>query len=257
MRCDQIRDRLAEYLAGELAGEARANVEQHVQGCVWCQEDVDMWSRLGRLEEEQPSPRLRQRVEATIEAFGEGRTAARRPGPGFGIPSRAWTPVWALASLVAGVLGGHLLWRSGSNGGELAELRQEIRAMRQTVAVSLLQQTSASERLRGVNWSYRLEQPDPEVIAALVRTLKYDQSVDVRLAAVDALRRAGRDPAAREGLVEALERQESPLVQLAVIDLLVDLRERRAAEPLSRLQENAGVHGAVRQRAESGLRQLQ
>ena len=249
MRCDQIREQLVEYLAGRLEAGDLAAVEEHVRNCAWCQEDAAMWKRLGRLPEERPSPVLRERVEEMLAAFEEGRAEVKRPV----MPARVAAPVWAVASLVLGVLIGHAL----RGNGEMTELRQEIRAMRQTVAVSLLQQNSASERLRGVNASYRLERPEPEVVSALVRTLKGDSSVNVRLAAIDALRRVGQDPSARQGMVEALPQQDSPLVQLALIDLLVEVRERRAAESLGRLREDAGADAAVRQRAEWGMRQLQ
>ena len=253
MRCDQIREQLVDYLAGRLDGEVRSGVEEHFRNCAWCQEDVAMWNRLGGLPEERPSPVLRERVDAMLAAFEEGRAEAKRPVAGYRIPARMAAPVWALASLLIGVFAGHFL----RGNGEMVELRQEIRAMRQTVAVSLLQQSSASERLRGVNASFRLERPEPEVVLALVRTLKGDSSVDVRLAAIDALRRVGQDPSARQGMVEALPQQDSPLVQLALIDLLVEVRERRAAEPLGRLRQDDGTDAAVRQRAEWGLRQLQ
>jgi hypothetical protein len=257
MKCEEIREQLIAYLAGQATPEGRALVEEHLQSCAWCQEDAAMWSRLGHLPEEHPTPALRERVEALIAAYQEGLAEARVSRPGYWIPPRASGLAWALASLLVGVFAGHVLWPSGSDGGELAGLREEIRSMRQMVAVSLLQQSSASERLRGVNWSYRLEQPDPEVTSALIRTLKYDGSVDVRLAAVDALRRMARDPGTRQELVEALPRQDSPLVQMALIDLLAEVRERSAAEPLRRLREDAEVDDAVRQRAEWALRQLQ
>jgi len=257
MRCDEIREQMADYLAGRLDATGRAAVEDHVGTCAACSEDVEMWARMGRLGEERPSAALGARVQAMIGAFEEGRTetpaAEARP---WVLPRPATAGAWALASLVAGLLLGRLFWQPAAPHGELTAMRQEIRAMRQMVAVSLMQQSSASERLRGVNWSYRLERPDPEVVEALVQTLKYDTSVDVRLAAVDALRRAGQVPEVRQGLVEALARQDSPLVQLAVLDLVVELRERRAVESLQRLSRDAAADQIVRQKAEWGLRQL-
>ena len=56
--------------------------------------------------------------------------------------------------------------------------------MRQLVTLSLLQQQSAGDRLQGVNWSYRVEQPDTAVLAALLTTVNHDPNVNVRLAAV-------------------------------------------------------------------------
>ena len=66
--------------------------------------------------------------------------------------------------LVIGIVIGGVITRQSS---EVAQLRGEMYNMRQMVTLSLLQQQSASDRLRGVNWSYRVEQPDSEVLAAL------------------------------------------------------------------------------------------
>ena len=64
--------------------------------------------------------------------------------------------------------------------------------MRQMVALSLMQQQSAGERLRGVSWAYRVESSDTEVLSALLYTVNNDQSVNVRMAAVEALARLRR-----------------------------------------------------------------
>jgi HEAT repeat protein len=121
--------------------------------------------------------------------------------------------------------------------------------------LSLLQQQSASERLQGVSWSTRVA-PDPEVLDALQHTLRYDGSVDVRLAALDALSRYGKRPEVSRGLVESLESQQSPMVQVALIDLLVELHDSSAVEPLKRLQQEPNIDPTVRKRADWGIRQL-
>src|ERR1043165_9398022 len=93
------------------------------------------------------------------------------------------------------------------------------------VALSLMQQQSATDRLKGVSWSYRLQEPSADVLHALLDTLMHDSNVNVRLATVDALRQFGNQPVVRRGLVDAMARQESPMVEISLIDLAVDLRE--------------------------------
>jgi HEAT repeat protein len=154
--------------------------------------------------------------------------------------------------LVVGVTAGHLL-TARSERPELARLREEVQNTRQLVALSLLQQQSASERLRGVNWSYRVTQPDDEVFKALIDTVRYDSSVDVRLAAVDALRRYTGEPQVRNGLLQALRGPQSPLVQIALIDLMVDTRDRQAVPTLEQLKNSKAVNEVVRERAGWGL----
>ena len=135
-------------------------------------------------------------------------------------------------------------------------MRREIHSMRQLVALSLLEQQSASERLRGVTYSYQLSQPDDKVISALMERLSLDPNTNVRLASVDALSKFADQSAVRRGLLEALTRQESPLVQIALIDALVQIRERQSADTLRRMSVDQNLNQAVRQRAAWGLREI-
>jgi hypothetical protein len=155
------------------------------------------------------------------------------------------------------------VWPGGGSRGELSELRHELRHelrdMRQMVMLTLLQQQSASDRLRGVTWSYGLDRPSGEVVHALLERLAYDPNVNVRLAAIDALKPFVGDTRVRNGLVEALtaDPQPSPLVQVALIDALVTLREPRSLESMRRLATDAGVNDTVRRRAVWGIEKLQ
>ncbi len=129
--------------------------------------------------------------------------------------------------------------------------------MRQLVTLSLLEQQSASERLRGVSWAVRAEPSDTEILDALVKAVNHDSNVNVRLAAVDALRPFAANPTARDAVLQALPAQTDPIVQVALIDLLVDLKEKDAAQELQRVAVNGSTDSGVRQRAQWALEKLQ
>ena len=59
-------------------------------------------------------------------------------------------------------------------------------------------------------------------MAALFTRLLEDPNVNVRLAALDALRPLAADDDRRGDFVAAVSRQESPLVALSLIDLLIE-----------------------------------
>ena len=122
--------------------------------------------------------------------------------------------------------------------------------------LSLLQQQSASERLRGVSWSSQVPQPEEAILSALLQTLNSDPNVNVRLASVDALRRFGGREGVRRDVAEALPQQESPLVQIALIDFLLEAEGPEAAGVLRRLADDLMLDKAVRDRAARGLRQV-
>jgi hypothetical protein len=57
----------------------------------------------------------------------------------------------------------------------------------------------------------------------------------------------------RRALSASLPRQQSPLVQIALIDLLVSLKERQSAEALKRLLNDKKIMPEVQQRAQHGI----
>lgn len=182
----------------------------------------------------------------------------------FSIETRAsfWRPALQLAAAVLILAGGFMAGRHWPNAAhdqarnEVSELRGEVRGMREMVAMTLLQQDSAIGRLQGVNWSHQLERPSDQVLATLLETLQHDPNVNVRLASIDALRAFAAEDRVRTGLVEALGAKQSPMLQIALIDALTDLRERRSVDALRTLADDQKQNEAVRQRARRGLQQL-
>lgn len=128
--------------------------------------------------------------------------------------------------------------------------------MREMLMLSLMQQQSAAERLRGVSGSVQIDQPGAEVVRALLDTLRHDPNPNVRLACVDALRRFSGQAVVRRSAVQALEESSYPLVQIALIDFMVETKDKDAIGALRRLSEDATVDAAVRKRAAWGVEQL-
>lgn len=254
MKCDELAELLPDYFQNSLPGSTRSSVEEHLQTCADCSAHVSLWRRLGELPDESPSPRLRRRFEAMLDAYEDGR--ARKT---------AWRPPLAYAAglliLAVGFAGGRYLPRRG--GSELAVLRTEltntntrIAALNELVVLSMLQQQSASARLQGVDYSLQVPHPNPEIVSALLRSLRADPSVDVRLAALDSLRRYGDDPQVRRGLQDSLRPKQSPMVQIALIDAMVELHDTEAVSHIERLQQAPDLSPVVRDRARWGLAQL-
>jgi hypothetical protein len=159
--------------------------------------------------------------------------------------------------IVAGIQVGRQLTAPATTSPDVTALRQEVRDLRQMVTLSLMQQHSASERLKGVSWSNQLDRPGNEVVSALIDTLMHDANVNVRLASIDALKRFAERDAVRTATLHALDTQTSPLVQMALIDFVVETRERDAIGSLRRLARDEQVNEVVRARASWGIDHLE
>jgi len=261
MDCRQIETLLPDYLQGTLADAQSQLVAAHLRDCADCREEVELWNALGTVPQEQPSPMLRRQFEMMLEAYQQGRGEHRKHDP-WRLP--AW-PSWfrifvpataALALLVLGFLTGLYIDRTRASSTEIASLHRELTSTRQLVALSMLQQQSASDRLQGVSWSARIDTTDPQIKDALLHTLRFDSSVDVRLAALDALRRYTDQAPVRSSIEDSFRNQKSPMVQIALVDFMVEQRDRAAVEKLKKFSETPDLNPAVRQRVQWGISQL-
>lgn len=317
MRCEQISTRLADSLAATLGKNEREELEEHLQTCAACREELaglsGLWQRLGKVSADEPdSSAMRERFDAMLADHARGigysqdderdRAAPAAPlasASQAALPSvdalalraehrlppsqaqealsprnrpslrprrrRAFHPFLqacaAVLLVVAGIQVGRQLASSPAtsvlSSPDVTALRAEVRDLRQMVTLSLMQQQSASERLKGVSWSNQLDRPGNEVVSALIDTLMHDTNVNVRLASIDALKRFAERDVVRAATIRALDTQTSPLVQMALIDFVVETREREALESLRRLARDEQTNEVVRSRATWGIGHLE
>ncbi|HXA50357.1 MAG TPA: HEAT repeat domain-containing protein, partial [Candidatus Acidoferrum sp.] len=122
--------------------------------------------------------------------------------------------------------------------------------------LSMLQQQSPGARLRGVSYSEQIAQPDQQVRQALLYTVNHDSNVNVRLSAVDALQKFAGDTEVARTMVDAIPVQESPLVQVALIDMLVQIDARSVLPSMVKLASDVQIDEVVRQRAAIAVQKL-
>ena len=72
MTCDELSTRVIDYLEGTLTADQRAELETHAGDCQACREQMralrQTWVGLGDLPQEEPSPTLRERFYAMLDA---------------------------------------------------------------------------------------------------------------------------------------------------------------------------------------------
>ena len=268
MNCQESRDRIPDLLQGGLAYNEADCVREHLHSCPACwqewQELHETWTRLGLLPEEQPSPELRRNFYQALEAARKDLATGSGWQQKLGRLLSAWrlpAPALRLAAAVLvvaiGFGAGFYMGHGKENGsGRIERLSREVDHLQQQVTLSLLDQSSASARLQGIALTSRVQEPGPSLIAALLDTLDNDPSVNVRLSAVDALYLFSNREEVKTALSASLARQTSPLVQIALIDLLVSLKEKQAAVALKKLLNDKKIIPEVQQRAQLGISKI-
>ncbi|WP_072008652.1 HEAT repeat domain-containing protein [Hymenobacter sp. IS2118] len=272
MNCEHSEGQLLDYLSGELPAAEEAALTAHLAECADCRAELEavraVWHTLGQARVPEPSPHLRPNFYALLATF----EAPEAPAPGYSLQSlwQWWLnrdvsrpllrAVYSFCLLGMGLVGGY--WLNNSHPADtadqqqIAQLAAQVGDMKQMMMLALIENPSASERLRAVSYTRQLDEPTTKVVEALLSTLDNDPNVNVRLATLEALAALAQDPAVRLGLVHSLARQESPLVQTALADVMAQLQERRSVPPLRELLKQENLDESVKSKLEQTIQTL-
>ncbi|WP_282159576.1 HEAT repeat domain-containing protein [Ulvibacterium marinum] len=132
----------------------------------------------------------------------------------------------------------------------------EAEGVRQQLVLTLLKQPSANERLQGINEATKIKEVDETVIKALLQTLNSDSNVNVRLAAIESLTNYLDHPTVREGLVQSIVKQDSPIVQVTLASLMVALQEKKSIESFKTLMRTQELDQSVKQKLETSINSI-
>ena len=281
MNCEKGNELLAGWMDDQVTEAGRAEMEAHLAGCAECRQQVEanrrLWVSMGSVSVPQPSDKMQVRFDAMLDTYKQ-EELSRVPGVLFYLrqlfavrPGFTWA--YSVILIVVGVGVGYLLNRGfgaapaagggsapagsvGSDKQQLQALSTQVHEMREMVLLALLENPSASERIRGVSYTSEISKVNRNVINALLSTLNNDPNSNVRLMTLEALTHYADDPAVREGLVQSILQQDSPLMQAALADVMLKLQEKKAVPSLKELLHQKDLNEMVRMKIRQTLTRL-
>jgi len=161
------------------------------------------------------------------------------------------------AALMAGVIIGFVLpEKQTDQSKDITSLKHEVDQLRETMMLTLLQDEAPTERLKAVSYSDEFDQYNNKVITALLTALNEDDNINVRLATVEALQKYTAEPWVREQLVKSIAMQSSPLVQVALAECMVSIKEKSSILELEKVVRNKETPEPIKKRLESYIKQI-
>lgn len=256
MEREQLESQIIDYIDGKLDEKERAALEHRLaadpDAYALYEQFRELLGVISKSAQLEPSSRLRMGFEAALAEELRKRPAGRQV---------SFTPVFyraaaALALVAAGIAGGFWYSQNLQQQQAIAKLETEMAETKQLMRSMLNNELSASQRLEGVTVALRIEKADQDVVKALVKAMNEDPNSNVRLAAMDALGKFESEPLVRQSLIESLSTQKDPVVQIALIQLLVRLKEKRVIKDLERMVEDEQNLEAVKDEAYTGILKL-
>ncbi len=256
MDIENLEGKIIDYIDGRLSDKERAEVEQELmrndKAFTMYEQLKEVMYAMDHAEKFEPSPNLKLRFDEALRS----EIATSRPGKVVFFQSSFYRVAAAIALLITG--GGIGFWISKHNDQreELQALAREMEATKLMMMSLIDNQQSASQRIRGVNVAMTIQSADDDVVNALVQRMNEDPNTNVRLAALDALSKFYDEPMVRKALIEGLSSQKDPVVQIALIQLMVKIKEKGIVTDLKKIVEDEKTMEAVKDEAYTGLLEL-
>jgi hypothetical protein len=155
--------------------------------------------------------------------------------------------------LIIGLAAGYLFRPNATDGVEISKLSEEVTSLKEMMMLSLLEKESATDRLKAVSLTEEMDQASFKVTTALLHTLNQDDNVNVRLAALDALRPYSKDSHIREELIRSIALQRSPLVQIALAELMAAIQEKSSVQEFQKLLKDKKTPRDVKKKIKESI----
>jgi hypothetical protein len=271
MECKDYREQFTSLLTDSIPQAQRSEIESHLEGCADCREEFEsskkIWYLMGEMTQPEPSASMQADFNAILSGFKKEQDIQKNPFGEWMNKLREFLYlqvqprlVYSLLLVAFGLVGGYFLHQPGQSATvynkQIDSLSSQVSEMKQVMMFSLLQDPSASQRIRAVAYTEEISNVDFKVIGALFTTLNEDPNVNVRLATLDALVKLAGEPKVREGLVRSIDLQESPLMQTAIADVMVKLQEKSSVRSLQKLLHKKDLNEMVKFNIEKSIQRL-
>lgn len=255
MNREKIRQLLLRYNAGEAKADEIKELETLIIDGHVNLEEIQDFERLERnilaMEAPEPTASLDSRFHQMLR--DEKKSAAPRWKASFNWSDLVPRLAFAATTLMVGLAVGYLLRSPAKKERQIEALSHEIGELKEMMMLSMLEKESATDRLKAVNLTQGMDQASIKVTNALLKTLNNDDNVNVRLAALDALRPFIRDSQVREALIRSIANQKSPLVQVALAELMAALQEKAAIEELQKILKDSETPSDIKKKIQESI----
>jgi hypothetical protein len=203
--------------------------------------EQQLWQALGDLPGAEPSAQLRRGFYEQLEKADSANLGARIRG-WLGLSGNSgW--VTAAACLLVGFAVAQISVKTETvQPDRLAALEDNIALLNRELVLDRLQDDAPGTRLLGIHNATGLVQHDQEITQALLVRATEDRSPSVRSAAIDALGPQLHSDTVGDELMNLLQSAESPIVQLALVDLVLRNGNQQQIDQLVDLANKEQLH---------------
>jgi len=239
MKCEWVRENIVFQVYGELADDARHELEQHVARCADCaaklKAEQDFHALLEQDRAADPSPNLvaasRMRLQEALETAKQGSVWSRLAfDPANWLLQMKFSPTLAAAILILGFVGGIGTMREiyGSRPADTARIIDTAKAVPTETSIASINSIVQDPGTNQISIKYNAVSTqeaqgslnDERIQQLLLYAARNNYNTGVRVDSVDLLAQKSSDTQVREALIYTLQNDTNPGVRLKSLDAL-------------------------------------
>lgn len=257
MKKEELTDLIPDYFDGTLTKEELQVFETKMKDSTSFAKEVEayrvLFEAIKKEDEQIPSKGLEQNFLKMLEEekTNQGRVVTitpERKNWGYGFMKVA-ASIAALVSIF--YLGRYS--QSKETDSRLQLVQNETAQVKQMAVLAMMENQSANKRIQGVQFIQDIEEPDQDILEALASRLRHDENTNVRMAALEALSKFSSSKLVKSVFLEILENEKNPSIQIALIQNLVEMGEKKAAKPMRKLLEQEDTQPFIKDEINQAL----
>ena len=261
MDCEKVKNVLIEFADNTLNESDQKSVQNHLNHCTTCSESLyefqTLFNVIKQNKVQQPDPSLEMRFNKMLET--EKFIASKSETAIFDKRGRMFKLILQVAAALLLIFSGYqigVFQNQELHLKEMAVLEKEKIQIKQFATFSLLENQSASKRLQAVTYAKEIQYPNNDILIALINKMNDDKHVNIRLAAANALSKFSSKELVKKSFIAALEVEKNISMQIELIQILVDIQEKRAIPTMKKLLHDKELPNYMKDQISTELKNI-
>jgi len=260
MNCTNIENKLVDYIDGSLSIEEANAIQNHIENCASCKtalEEINsLFTAISNEPIAQPTSNLNVSFQEMLANEKKSQAKVIRLEP---TRKSTYKNMLQIAASIAILFTGYLIGgyqESQNTQQEITVFQNEQKQLKENMMLAMIDNSSPSKRIKAVNYTEEFTTPDTKILEALIDRMQNDSNSNVRLSAAEALSKFTDSELVRTSLIETLTTEKNPSIQIEVIQILVDIQEKRALDPMKKILEQPEAPDYLKTQVNIGIAQL-
>jgi len=257
MNCTDIENKLVDYIDGVLSENETKAIDKHMESCSSCKKAFNETNELLNAFTNEPSAQPTVNLKASFqEMLADEKMMQHKVIPLQQAKRKSYKSVLQIAASIAILFSGYLIGGYQESQQSKQEIANYQKEHKKNIMLAMIDNSSPSKRIKAVNYTDELTTADTKILEALIDRLQNDNNSNVRLSAAEALSKFTDSELVKTSLIETLSIEKNPSIQIEVIQILVQIQEKRALDPMKKILEQPETPDYLKTQVNIGIAKL-